>query len=277
MSKLNWGKSAYAAFLLCATTAIALPAQTFTTLHSFDHLDGVLPYAGLVQATNGKFYGTAYYGGANTCIYGSANVGCGTVFEITPSGKLTTLYSFCSQSDCTDGSNPYGGLIQATDGNLYGTTVNGGANTAGTVFKITPSGKLTTLYSSCSQSNCADGANPYAALVQATDGNLYGTTVNGGAIGFYDGTVFKITPSGKLTTLHSFCSHRSCADGYNPYAALVQATDGKLYGTTVYGGDFGWGTVFKITRSGTLTRLYSFPGGTVLSSAALIQATDGNF
>ena len=109
-------------FLLCITTAIALPAQTFTTLHSFDGTDGTNPQAGLVQATNGNFYGTTYEGGASND---------GTVFKITPSGTLTTLYSFCSQNGCTDGYAPYAGLVLATNGDLYGTTYYGGPTTAG--------------------------------------------------------------------------------------------------------------------------------------------------
>src|SRR5437773_1023085 len=119
MSKLSWGKRAYAVFLLCATTAIALPAQTFTVLHNFDGTDGGNPEAGLVQATDGNFYGTTFFGGAD---------GQGTVFKITPSGTLTTLYSFCSQSGCADGLEPAAALVQATDGNFYGTTIGGGAN-----------------------------------------------------------------------------------------------------------------------------------------------------
>jgi len=138
LGKLNWGKRAYAVLVLCATTAIALPAQTFTTLHSFDGTDGEFLNAGLVQATNGDFYGTTYFGGAN--VYG-------TVFKITPSGALTTLYSFCSQTNCTDGSDPSAALVQATNGNFYGTTGYGGASSScvsffcgyGTFFKITSS------------------------------------------------------------------------------------------------------------------------------------------
>jgi uncharacterized repeat protein (TIGR03803 family) len=288
--KFNWGKRACALFLLCATTAIVLPgqtspsAQTFTTLHSFDYTDGNAPNAGLVQATNGNLYGTTSAGGANSCVFSGTNYGCGTVFKITPSGTLTTLYNFCSQSGCTDGSSPNAGLVQATNGDLYGTTYSGGANDSypclqgcGTVFKITPSGAVTTLYSFCSQSGCADGYGPLAALVQATDGNLYGTTQYGGASGacteFGCGTVFKITPSGTLKTLHSFDG----TDGYNPVAGLVQATDGDLYGTTGGGGP-GSGTVFKITPSGKLTTLLSFNGTDgAYASAALVQATDGNF
>src|SRR5580698_2003580 len=107
LGKLNCGKRAYSAFVLCATTAIALPAQNFTTLHTFDNTDGANPFAGLVQATNGGFYGTTFGGGAN---------GDGTVFIISPSGTVTSLYSFCSQSGCTDGQYPDGGLVQATNG-----------------------------------------------------------------------------------------------------------------------------------------------------------------
>ena len=136
MSKLNWGKRAYALLLLCAVTAIASPAQTFTALHSFVGTDGSYPYAGLVQATDGNFYGT-------TSQFGPGGNGYGTVFEITAGGVLTTLHSF----DFTDGAYPWAGLVQATDGNFYGTTDGGGASSYGTVFKITAGGVLTTLHS----------------------------------------------------------------------------------------------------------------------------------
>src|SRR5271163_2398480 len=146
--------------------ALSLSAQTFTTLHSFDNTDGAFILAGLIQATDGNFYGTAYEGGANC-----APDGCGTIFKITPGGTLTTLHSFCSQSNCTDGEYPEAGLIQATNGNFYGTTyAGGGANSRGTVFKITSSGTLTTLYSFCPQSGCPDGSDPQAGLAQATNG-----------------------------------------------------------------------------------------------------------
>jgi len=256
----------------CGTVFKITPSGKLTTLYSFCSqsgcTDGQLPAATLIQATNGSFYGTT------TGVYG-------TIFKITPSGTLTTLYSFCSQSGCTDGDQPWAGLVQATNGDLYGTTYLGGASDNGTVFKITPSGKLTTLYNFCSQSNCTDGANPLAGLIQATNGDLYGTTSGGGADGY--GTIFRITPSGKLTTLYSFCSQSGCADGANPYyGALVQATNGNLYGTTYAGGTNRYGTIFEITPSGTLTTLYSFcqqsgcPDGKS-PQAGLVQATDGNF
>ncbi|MGA3079139.1 MAG: choice-of-anchor tandem repeat GloVer-containing protein [Bryobacteraceae bacterium] len=142
-------------------------------------------------------------------------------------------------------------------GTSTGQRIFGGANVYGTVFKITPSGALTTLYSFCSQTNCTDGQYPSVALVQAISGDFYGTTDNGGANGYYGGTIFKIARSGTLTTLYSFCSQTNCTDGSDPSAALVQATNGNFYGTTGYGGASsscvsffcGYGTFFKITSS----------------------------
>jgi uncharacterized repeat protein (TIGR03803 family) len=257
------------------------PSGVLTALYNFCGLsncaDGYYPNGPLVLATNGDFYGTTQDGGAN---------GYGTIFKITPSGTLTTLYNFCSQTNCTDGANPYAGLIQATNGNLYGTTYNGGAHGGGTVFKITPTGTPTTVYSFCSQSGCADGGAPWAGLIQATDGNFYGTTYSAGAYSY--GTAFKLTPAGTLTTLHAFCSQgiQLCADGANPRAGLVQATNGNFYGTTSGGGVNGstggsYGTIFEMTPTGTLAALYSFCSQSGCtdgwdSYSSLIQATDGN-
>jgi uncharacterized repeat protein (TIGR03803 family) len=274
MSKRNWWKTACAVSLLCAVTAIASPAQTFTTLHSFDGAGGDGPYGALVQATDGDLYGTTVAGGSlETCDFG-----CGTVFKISPAGTLATLYSFCSQGfPCTDGASPYAALIQADGGNFYSTAYNGGANDDGTIFEITPNGSLTTLHSF----DLTDGAFPYAALIQAADGDFYGTTPGGGVTGSDYGTIFEITPEGTLTTLHSFCSQTGCPDGGGP-TALVEAIDGNLYGTTSYGGasgacTLGCGTVFKITPGGTFTSLHSFSGTDGSSpGAALVQATDGS-
>jgi uncharacterized repeat protein (TIGR03803 family) len=262
------------------------PSGALTTFYSFCAVtnpactEGSAPVAGLIQGTNGDFYGTTEAGGSSFATY---DLG-GTVFKITPSGALTTLYSFCSDSNCTDGATPFAGLVQATNGEFYGTTQSGGANCfpedgCGTVFRITPSGTLTTLYSFCAQSGCTDGSYPSAGLVQATNGNLYGTTAGGGANGY--GTVFEITPSGTLTTLYSFCSQDGCTDGDTAEGGLVQATNGKFYGTTA-GGAYGYGTVFNITPSGTLTTLYSSCEKSQCTDGAapgagLVQATDGNF
>src|SRR5580704_4139154 len=159
MSKFSEGMRVGALFLLWAAGAAALPAQTFTSLHTFDYTDGDLPQGKLLQATNGDLYGTTLDGGANTNELCVSSGSCGTIFKITPSGALTTLYNFCSKTNCTDGANPERALIQSTNGDLYGTTVAGGINTScfngegcGTVFKITPSGALTTVYNFCSQS-----------------------------------------------------------------------------------------------------------------------------
>jgi uncharacterized repeat protein (TIGR03803 family) len=248
------------------------PAGTLTTLHSFTYTDGDHPNGGtLVQDADGEFYGTTTYGGANKQ---------GTVFRITPSGRLTTLYSFCVQSNCTDGEQPIGGLVQAVDGNFYGAASFGGTKNSscpygcGTVFKITPKGKLTTLHSFDS----SDGAIPNG-LVQAVDGNLYGATGAGGA--YTGGTVFRITSGGKLTTLYNFCAQSNCTDGAGPWWP-VQATDGNFYGATSTGGAYGYGTVFRITSGGKLTTLYNFCAQFNCTdgwqpSGGLLQATNGKF
>ncbi len=198
---------------------------------------------------------------------------------MTPSGKLTRVYSFCSQANCTDGSYPYAPLVQGTDGNFYGTTQGGGAYGYGSVFKLTPLGELTTLYSFCEEQGCPDGTNIYAGLIQASNGDFYGVTESGGTSGGCGcGTVFKITNKGKLTTLHNFKG----PDGASPVAALIQVSSGLFYGMTSAGGASNLGTVFKMTAGGTITTLYSFcaqSGCTDGSSPedSLVQGSDRNF
>jgi uncharacterized protein (TIGR03437 family) len=249
--------------LLCAVMAMASQAQTLTVLANFNVKGTAFP-GPLVQAADGNFYGLTTQGGATNS---------GTVFKMTPEGTLTTLYSFGATS--ADGVSPEGGLIQGTDGNLYGTTRLGGIHNHGTVFSITPAGTKTTLYNFGGAST--DGDLPVAGLIQATDGDFYGTTLAGGAGGAsVSGTVFKITPGGALTTLHAFGS--TAGDGIAPATALMQATDGNFYGTTNQGGMYNEGTVFKITPGGTLTTLYSFhPVNTFAYPSGLIQAANGNF
>jgi uncharacterized repeat protein (TIGR03803 family) len=200
-------------------------------LHAFakSGSDGETPYAGLIQGSDGNFYGTTYFGGAS---------GFGTVFKVTPSGTETVLYSFAGGSD---GEHPYAGVIQGSDGNFYGTTYQGGTSGNGTVFKLTPSGTETVLYSFAGGSS--DGANPEAGVIQGSDGNFYGTTLQGGASGL--GIVFELTPGGTETILHTFAGGGS--DGANPSANLVQGSDGNLYGSTGAGGTSGNGTFFKVT------------------------------
>jgi uncharacterized repeat protein (TIGR03803 family) len=215
----------------CGTVFKITAKGALTTLHSFNGSDGSGPYSGLVEGTDGNFYGTTDYGGSsNNC-----TLGCGTVFKITSKGALTTLYNFCSKSNCADGSSPYAALIRGIDGNVYGTTEGGGTNYNGTVFRMTAKGALTTLHSF----DNADGYSP-SGLVQGTDGNLYGTTQGGGAIAF--GTVFQITTNGTLTTLHSFDD----SDGADPQSAPVQATNGMFFGTTFFAGDGGFGSVYTL-------------------------------
>jgi uncharacterized repeat protein (TIGR03803 family) len=235
---------------------------TLKTIYNFQGSDGYNPTSALIQATNGEFYGTTEGGGTST----ACQFGCGTVFKITRGGTLKTLHSF----NLTDGANPYGGLLQAKDGNFYGTTSYGGANNIhGTVFKITPAGALTTLH----DFNGADGSESTAGLIQASDGNLYGTT-EVGAQG--KGTIFKISPKGKFAPFHIFDG----SPGGFPTAGLIQATNGDLYGTTEYGdypGGQYYGTVFKITLGGKLTNLHTFHGTDGANPfAGLIQAPNGN-
>lgn len=249
---------------------------TLTVIHNFcsrtNCADGSLPMGGVVQGSDGNLYGTTYGGGAH---------GQGTVFKFVTGGSFTTIYSFCAQSNCADGASPRAGLLQASDGNFYGTTLAGGSANSGTVFKITPTGTVTTLYSFCSQSNCADGLSPEGGVIQGTDGNFYGMTSQGGIFGS-GGTVFRLTPSGVLTTLYTFCSLANCRDGAAPYAALALGSDGNFYGTTSSGGSASKGTAFKITPSGLLTTLYSFCVQTNCTDgeypyAGLAQGNDGNF
>ncbi|WP_157572459.1 choice-of-anchor tandem repeat GloVer-containing protein [Nevskia soli] len=195
----------------------------------------------------------------------------------------STLYSFGATT--SDGTGPEAALIQGSDGNFYGTTVGGGTGRAGTVFKLTPAGVETVLYSFGSNAANNDGAYPYSSVIQASDGNFYGTAT-GGTHGT-GGAVFKVTPDGIETLLHFF-NPQDLTDGNTPQAALVQGRDGNFYGTTNYGGknnrdpegDFGDGTIFKITADGTETVLYSFGSSSVdgrTPIGTLILGSDGNF
>ena len=202
--------------------------------------DGVNPLAGLVRDGAGTLYGTTASGGAS---------GLGTVFKLSAGGAETVLHSFRGGAD---GEYPEAGLVQDGVSNLYGTTYAGGASGFGTVFKIDATGNDTVLYSF---RGGADGEYPAAGLVQDAAGNLYGTTNSGGASG--DGIVFKISPAGKETVLHSF---KGGKDGEYPYASVIRGAAGNLYGTTYAGGASGWGTVFEINPTGKETVLYSFAG-----------------
>jgi uncharacterized repeat protein (TIGR03803 family) len=291
------------ALLVAAGRALNANAQTETVLYSFDKFYD--PRAGLVQGSDGNFYGTTFSGGNN---------GWGTVFRISPSGNYLSLFSSFTFAQ---GVAPQAGLVQGSDGNFYGTTYAGGANNLGNIFRISPSGTYTTLY--MFGNPYQDGGNPLAGLVQGSDGNFYGTTsglyvppnvfrispsgtytslysfagggcpwglVQGSDGNFYGTTqlaeVYRITPSGAFTPLYIFGS--SPNDGYMPLAGLVQGSDGNFYGTTYYGGTStncyeGCGTIFRISPSGTYTSLYSFVGSPdgATPAAGLVQGSDGNF
>ena len=239
-------------------TAFQLTLAGKITPWSFDGkgTDGIYPYSGLTLGTDGNFYGTTYEGGSS---------GAGTVFKVTSSGKITTLYSFGGFNCCA-----YAAPIQGLDGNYYGTTSDGGGEVFGTVYKMTPSGKLTVIYTFPGSSKLAYPM----ALTLGTDGNFYGTALGGGANHF--GGVFKITPHGKLTVLYSF---GGTPDGETPKGTIIQATDGNFYGTTEKGGVNGYGSIYKMTPAGALTIIHSFneDGFGLQPLAGLVQATDGKF
>jgi uncharacterized repeat protein (TIGR03803 family) len=256
------------------------PNGAVTTLVSFNGTgvrDGAIPYSGLVQGSDGNFYGTTYWGGDKNAGGGS---GLGTVFTITPSGVKSNLVIF----EGPNGGHPFGGLIQGNDGNFYGTTYWGGnvslngGNGFGSIFRVTPGGQFSML----ATFDGTHGGHPYQGVVQGNDGNFYGTTYWGGStLNDYNGygTVFQMTPDGTLTMLVGFTND----NGAHPFGGLVQGIDGNFYGTTLWGGNLslngfnGLGTVFKVTPAGDLTTLFSFSGDNgSLPYATLILGSDNN-
>jgi uncharacterized repeat protein (TIGR03803 family) len=238
--------------------------------------DGELPFSQLTLGSDGYLYGTA----------GGGTTSGGIVYKMTTAGAETVLYSF--KAATTDAEGPQAGVIRDGVGNLYGTAAVGGNNSSGAIFKVTPGGTETLLYSFCAvntaSANCADGSYPSTGLIWGADGNIYGATGGGGAYSL--GAVFKITPAGAYTVLHSFCGDANvpgCTDGSEPIGPLMQASDGNFYGMTHGGGANNWGSVFKITPTGVETTIFSFQAdnNTNTSSldptAGLVQGSDGNF
>ncbi len=309
--------------LLLCLAAVFLPAQTIL---NFNGANGANPQSAPIQAADGALYGVAANGGAH---------GGGTIFRIA-GGTLTTIYSFCSKSGCQDGATPVGGLLQAADGgiwgstrglesspssfpatlfvvtpsgrfrqdgiltqdnygivvtaspiqtadgNIYWTAALGGPHNAGTIFNLTEEGDSPVHLGFCGRRGCPGGAEPVGGLVEGPGDDVYGTTYRGGSpeatsdggTGF--GTIFRVSPDNKLTTIYIFCLQTGCPDGWGPVGALVRAATGDLYGLTQLGGT-GNGTVFKIAPDGTLTTLHNFAGPDGASPNALIQGSDGNF
>jgi uncharacterized repeat protein (TIGR03803 family) len=254
-------------------SVVALSQSQYKVLYSFgsNSNDGSLPNGGLVFDKTGNLYGTTQYGGTGTkCQF------CGTVFELSPSqdGSWTesVIYNFCTQPGCPDGEEPAAGLVFDSQGNLYGTTVEGGANQLGTVFKLSPGPPGTTwtetiLWSFGNGPN--DGGLPYSQLIWDASGNLYGTTSggNGNAAG---GSVFQLSPNGdggwSETILHGFCPNglQNCSDGFDPMAGVSFDRSGNLYGTTYAGGfDNKWGVLYELSPESGVWRekiLYKFTG-----------------
>jgi uncharacterized repeat protein (TIGR03803 family) len=299
----------------CGTVFRVTPTGAETVLYFFaGAADGGEPNGGLVQGSDGSFYGTTDSGGldnggvvfkvtpagaesaiyafgsqmedgaipssltlgADGSFYGTTTLGGqpneGTIFKVTPTGAETLLYSF---SGGADGDMPQQPLVLGSDGSLYGTTEFGGVSTnqpvapclnggCGSVFRITPDGALTVLYAF--GGNATDGAYPTSGLIQGKDGTLYGTTGAGGLTSNCSGgcgVAFSITPDGAAAILYLF--RGGSMDGADPSGALVQALDGNVYGTTAQGGEFNEGTVFRITPTGVETVLHSFGGGTAMN------------
>ena len=227
--------------------------NTFSTLHSFNGVNGAYSSSKLVQSADGDFYGTAENGGTNG--------NWGSVYRTTPAGEVSLVASF----NDSNGANPIAGLAMDTDGTFYGTTYYGGTNGAGSVFKLAADGTLTSLYSFSGED---DGGNPFGGLLLSSDGNLYGTTETGGL--YSSGTVFRISPAGSLATI----AHFDGFQGANPECTLAQGADGNLYGTTSDGGQGNEGAIFRVTINAPLqithqpqTQL-AYLGGTVSFNVA---------
>jgi uncharacterized repeat protein (TIGR03803 family) len=253
----------------CGTIFEITPAGKLTTLYTFCMQsgcpDGTQP-VGLVQGTNGNFYGVTTSGSPNPS----------TVFELSAAGRFTILHTFCAETGCADGTFPVANLVQASNKELDGSTESGGAYNAGTLFAITPSGKLTTLFNFPVPKQLFSWEPN--TMIQGADGNLYGTTAAGGIEN--NGVVFKMTPEGKVTLLHNFCSP-NCKNGDVPTSGLVQGSDGNFYGDTFGGGILPYaGSTYQITPTGAFTAFHLFCSDSCLDGSeagALMQATDGNF
>lgn len=251
--------------------------------------DGAFPHGTLIADKSQNLYGITTAGGSgNGWLCGSSFGGCGVIYKIPSTGDRTVIYSFCSMPNCADGAVPLGSLLLDKNANIYGTTQFGGANTAGTIFRLAPDGTYTVLYNFCTTPSCADGAVSQAALFQDKDGNLFGTTKYGGdptcADGLGCGVAFKFAPPygpSDYTILHRFTGGDT--DGQFPQSPLVADAAGNLYGTTLRGGGqtctgggtTGCGTVFVIVPDTSTSILHSFGGTDGTHPAGALLLKDG--
>lgn len=241
------------------------PINLYTFNGSDAGVNGINPFSGLIEGTNGLYYGTTAFGGANSA---------GTVFTVSPTSALTVLAAFPANSAVD--SPP----VQGSDGNFYGVMAGGGTAGHGAAYQVTPSGTLNVLYNF---QGTGDGAGPQVLLVEGPDGNFYGATPGDGSISAADGefgTIFKITPAGVLTTLHVLSSNGTPSDapeGAGP-SSLFLGSDGNFYGIADSGGANGLGGFFQITPGGKYTLLYSFTHTDVNTGfEGIVQGSDGNF
>jgi uncharacterized repeat protein (TIGR03803 family) len=258
------------------------PGGSFTNLYSFpaatNNSGGIadaLEPNDLMQGANGNFYGTTRRGGSNFN---------GTIFEISPAGSFTNLHTFAALTTNSsygvtgaEGAMPVGALVLGNDQNFYGSTGYGGSNNTGTIFRLTPTGLFSNLYSFgaiAAGLTTTNGAVPNA-LTLGVDGALYGTTQQGGHFGA--GTFFKFSTAGVLTQLYSFNGASPENNPLTPHSTLVQASNGVFYGTSAFGGTQGGGSIFAITNNGGVSILYSFPQLNAGSGASLTLGSDGNF
>jgi uncharacterized repeat protein (TIGR03803 family) len=250
----------------CGIVFKLTPKGDETILYRFQGgSDGANPGGSLIKDKDGNFYGATAHGGGEGC---GAGLGCGTIFKLAPDGTETVLHAF---TDGADGSAP-AGLMLATSGDLYGITFLGGRHKQGTVFKVsTATGELTTLYAFCTKHHCRDGAGPLGGLVEDSTGNLYGTTRTGGAFETY-GTIFKLSPNGKLKTLHSF----DYTDGSYPATPLILDADGNLYGTNA-GRPNSTGGIYKLAPDGTLSTLHDFQSTEGAELVGIVMTPNGDF
>jgi uncharacterized repeat protein (TIGR03803 family) len=268
-----YGVTAYGGAAQKGNVVRITPSGEVTSIYDFCSQlhcrDGATPQTPLVLGSDGNLYGVTVSGGSAT----NGLDGWGTAYKMTLAGQITTLNIFCKATPCVDGTHPVG-IMQASDGNLYGTTFGGGGPDDGVLFRLTTSGGFTVLHTFCSLANCADGAWPTSSPIQGNDGSIIGTTVGGGISD--GGIVWALTPAGSFNLVHRFpCGGNPCPRGGAP-VSVVQDAQGNFFGTAG-GGDAGQGAIFEITAAHEFKILHSFTGGDlVLGNAGLTLANDGN-